>query len=378
MAKKVMIVLGTRPEAIKLAPLVLGLKNGPTELEAAVVTTAQHRELLDQVLDLFEIRPDHDLRLMRKNQSPQSVLALCLDALGPVIASEKPDLIVAQGDTTTTLGAALAAFYHKIPLGHVEAGLRTGERYSPYPEEMNRKVTTAIADLHFAPTERSRRNLLAEGVAEESVVVTGNTVVDALLWAREKVRAQSQGTVRGSIAEIIGHDRRVVLVTGHRRENFGPGLENVCIGLKRLAERNPGISIVYPAHLNPQVQEPVGRILSNVPNIHAVKPVDYATFVWLMERCHFIISDSGGIQEEAPSLGKPVLVTREVTERPEAVEVGAVKLIGTSERRLVMESEKLLHDRKSYDSMVAKTNPFGDGRASERIIEVLARRLGVA
>jgi len=375
-AKKVMIVLGTRPEAIKLAPLVLGLKNGPTELEAAVVTTAQHRELLDQVLDLFEIRPDHDLRLMRKNQSPQSVLALCLDALGPVIASEKPDLIVAQGDTTTTLGAALAAFYHKIPLGHVEAGLRTGERYSPYPEEMNRKLTTAIADLHFAPTERSRRNLLAEGVPEESIVVTGNTVVDALLWVRDKVRAQR--TAPGPIAEIVGGERKTVLVTGHRRENFGPGLESVCAGLRRLAERNPGISIVYPVHLNPKVREPVGRILSNVPNIHTVKPVDYATFVWLMERCHFIISDSGGIQEEAPSLGKPVLVTREVTERPEAVEVGAVKLIGTSESRLVMESEKLLQDRKSYDSMVATTNPFGDGRASERIIEILARLLGVA
>jgi UDP-N-acetylglucosamine 2-epimerase (non-hydrolysing) len=373
--KKIMVVFGTRPEAIKMAPLIRELNESTRDLGPVVVATAQHRQLLDQVLDLFDVHPDRDLNVMTRDQSPHDVLSRCVSELGSVIGDDKPDFVLVQGDTTTTLGAALAAFYHQIPVGHVEAGLRTGQRYSPFPEEMNRRATTAIGDLHFAPTERSRQNLLGEGVPESSIVVTGNTVVDALLWVRDMVHSRTAKL--DDVAETFQGDRKLVLVTGHRRENFGRRLEKVCLGLKRLAERNPEVEIVYPVHPNPNVREPVGRILSGVPNIHAVEPVGYATFVWLMERCHFIISDSGGVQEEAPSLGKPVLVTRDVTERPEAVEIGAVKVVGAEADRLVQEAETLLHDPASYEAMVPGKNPFGDSRAAERIVDAISRFLGL-
>ena len=368
--RKILVVFGTRPEAIKLSPVIGAFGERAEEFDCVVAVTAQHRKLLDQVLDLFSIQPDHDLDLMRQDQTLHGLLAGCLRRLTPVIQEEKPDLVVVQGDTTTTFGAAMAAYCCRTPVAHVEAGLRTGNKLSPYPEEVNRRLTSAVSDLHFAPTERNKRNLLAEGIDERTVFVTGNTVVDALLQVRETVQCDFRPPTS---FERLGDGKRMILVTGHRRESFGEKFRSFCTGLRRLAERNPDVEIVYPVHLNPNVQQPVGEILDGLPNLRTTGPADYRTFVYLMDRCYFIISDSGGIQEEAPSLGKPVLVTRECTERPEALEASAAKLVGTGAVSLVEQAERLLRDPAAYREMVAETNPFGDGKAAGRIVSIIAQ-----
>ncbi len=364
---KIMLVFGTRPEAIKLCPLVLELRNHIGRFQTVVCVTAQHRQMLDQVLRIFGVVPDFDLDLMTAGQDLSDLTARAIDATAKVIEGEQPDIVVVQGDTTTTFAAALAAYYHQIPVAHVEAGLRTGDKYAPFPEEINRKLTSTIADLHCAATARNRENLIAEGVPEERILVTGNTVVDALLWVRDKVRA---GHTRYPELDDVDLSKRIVLVTGHRRENFGTRFLNICHALKSLAERHPDVEIVYPVHLNPNVTNPVYSMLSNTANIKLITPLTYEPFVFLMDKCFCIISDSGGIQEEAPSLGKPVLVTRDTTERPEAVDCGAATLVGSSTERIVGAAEALLSQSVSRGAGTA--NPFGDGRACARIVEGLA------
>jgi UDP-N-acetylglucosamine 2-epimerase (non-hydrolysing) len=365
---KLMLVFGTRPEAIKLCPLIKKLEEHTDRLKTVVCVTAQHREMLDQVLDIFDVSPDYDLDLMKKDQELSDTTAHCLLETGKVIKDEKPDIVLVQGDTATTFATALAAYYNQVMVGHIEAGLRTGNKHSPFPEEINRKLTSAIADIHFAPTQKNKINLLSEGIPEERVIVTGNTVIDALLWVREKIR-----TDRKEYQELrdIDFKKKIILVTGHRRENFGIEFINVCQALKEIAMRHSDSEIVYPVHLNPNVREPVYRILSGIKNIKLLEPLGYEPFVYLMDKVYFIISDSGGVQEEAPSLGKPVLVTRNTTERPEAVEVGTVKLVGTDKDTIIEESEKLLNDKKYYDRMAKIENPYGDGQACERIIRSL-------
>jgi len=368
---RVLSVFGTRPEAIKMAPVVLRLARHPG-FEAKVCVTAQHRSMLDSVLEDFAIRPDFDLDVMRERQSLCGIAARVLDGLQAVLESFRPERVLVHGDTTTTLAASLAAFYNRVPVGHVEAGLRTGNLEAPWPEEANRKVTAVVTDLHFAPTERARRALLAEGVAPEKIHVTGNTVIDALLLAREKLRRDARLARR--IAErfaFLDRSRRLVLVTGHRRESFGLGFENICRALAELVHRHSDIEILYPVHLNPNVREPVFRILGSLPAVHLIEPVEYLPFVHLMDRAHLIVTDSGGIQEEAPALGKPVLVMREVTERPEAVEAGTVQLVGTDFARIVEETSRLLTDPAAYRRMATAINPYGDGRAAERIERAL-------
>ena len=366
--KHVLVVFGTRPEAIKLCPLVLELRQHSSDFKTTVCVTAQHREMLDQVLDIFDVRPDYDLDLMRQNQSLAYITSNCLNRIGETIERALPDILLVQGDTTTSFAASLAAYYNKVRVGHVEAGLRTYDKYSPFPEETNRRLTSAIADIHFAPTGTNRDNLLREGIPEDRIVVTGNTVIDALFWVRRKIRANQK-----PYAELAGIDpgRRMILITGHRRENFGTRFAEICGAFKRLAERHQDISIVYPVHLNPNVRRPVHEILAGVENIRLIEPVDYELFVYLMDRSYFIISDSGGIQEEAPSLGKPVLVTRDTTERPEAVAAGAVKLVGADPQKIVVEAELLLSDRAAYSRMANVENPYGDGHACRRIAESL-------
>ena len=349
-----------------MAPVLQCLENAP-EYESSVCVTAQHREMLDQVLALFSIRPDVDLDIMRAGQSLDDLTAALISGLGPVMDRLQPDLVLAHGDTTTTFAAALSAFYRRIPVAHIEAGLRTGNRYSPWPEELNRKLTGSLASLHFAPTERARDNLLAEGVSSQSIFVTGNTVIDALLSVRE--RAVGSDAAREMLAEL-DPARHLLLVTGHRRESFGRGFEQLCYGLRTLARR-PGVEIVFPVHRNPKVREPVHRLLADVPGIHLVEPLDYLPFVALMDRAEIIITDSGGIQEEAPSLGKPVLVIRETTERPEAVEAGTVRLVGTESTRMVSEVTRLLESEHAYCQMTRVHNPYGDGKAAGRIIDTL-------
>jgi UDP-N-acetylglucosamine 2-epimerase (non-hydrolysing) len=368
--KKIMLTFGTRPEAIKLCPLVKELKKQDDKFETIVCVTAQHREMLDQVLDVFGVTPDYDLNIMKDNQTLFDITCRCLTELGAVIKKENPDIVLVQGDTTTTFATSLAAYYHKVKIGHVEAGLRTGNKYSPFPEEINRKITSVIADIHFAPTQKSKNNLLSEGVREEDIVITGNTVIDALLWVRRKIQNE-----RKEYKELgtIDFTRKIVLVTGHRRENFGQDLINICEALKKIAAKYEDIEIVYPVHLNPNVSKPVYDLLSGIDNINLLKPLDYEPFVYLMDKSHLIISDSGGIQEEAPSLGKPVLVTRNTTERPEAVETGAVKLVGTDRNKIIQETEKLLNDIQYYRRMALVQNPYGDGRACERIINSLSK-----
>ncbi len=367
-----MLIFGTRPEAIKLCPLVKELKKQKDKFETIVCVTAQHREMLDQVLDVFDVTPDYDLNIMKNDQTLFDITCRCLTEIGAVIKKEKPDIVLVQGDTTTTFVTSLAAYYNKVKIGHVEAGLRTGNKYSPFPEEINRRITSVIADLHFAPTQKSKNNLLSEGVCEENIVVTGNTVIDALLWVRKKIQNE-----RKEYKELdsIDFTQKIILVTGHRRENFGQDLINICEALKKIATKYNDIEIVYPVHLNPNVSKPVYNLLSGINNINLLKPLDYEPFVYLMVKSHFIISDSGGIQEEAPSLGKPVLVTRNTTERPEAVETGAVKLVGTDRNKIIKETDKLLNDPQYYHSMALLQNPYGDGHACERIIDRLSKYL---
>lgn len=368
--KTVMVVFGTRPEAIKMAPVVRALRARPG-IRTLVAVTAQHRQMLDQVLQLFDIVPDVDLDLMRANQGLPDLFSRILTGMSEVISRRKPDLVLVHGDTTTTLGAALAAFYARVPVGHVEAGLRTGNMDAPWPEEMNRRLVTPLAQLHFAPTVRARDNLRAEGVEGARIHVTGNTVVDALLQALARLDAD-----RALSADVdaklppFDQRRRVVLVTGHRRESFGEGFENICRALGRISGLD-GVEIVYPVHLNPNVQEPVLRWLSNLPNVHLVKPLDYLPFVQLMRRASIILTDSGGIQEEAPTLGKPVLVMRSISERPEAVEAGATRLVGTDPDTIYEAARQLLQSPDLYAAMASARNPYGDGAAAHRISELV-------
>ncbi|WP_457575806.1 non-hydrolyzing UDP-N-acetylglucosamine 2-epimerase [Desulfomarina sp.] len=365
---KVLSVFGTRPEAIKMAPVVRALAEDP-HFNAKVCVTGQHRRMLDQVLELFSIVPHYDLDIMRVGQNLYDVTSKVLLGIRDVIGEEKPDLLLVHGDTTTCFAASLAGFYGGIPVGHVEAGLRTGNLAAPFPEEANRVLTSRLARLHFAPTESARRNLRAEGVAEEYIHVTGNTVIDALLWVRDQVGDRREwGNVFGSAKDVVLAGKPYVLITGHRRENFGAGFRDICAAVSDLAAGNPDLHFIYPVHLNPNVQQPVYSILGNKKNIHLIEPLDYAPFVFLMNRCRVILTDSGGIQEEAPSLGKPVLVMREITERPEALEAGTVILVGTDRESIVKEVGRLL-DAGENDSPVIHSNPYGDGRAAVRIRE---------
>ena len=364
---KVLSVFGTRPEAIKMAPIVKVLE-ASTQVEARVAVTAQHREMLDQVLDLFEIKPDYDLDIMKPGQGLTEITTRILSGLKPVLEDFRPDLVLVHGDTTTTLASSLAAYYQQIPVGHVEAGLRTGNIYSPWPEEINRKLTGAITHLHFAPTQRSKDNLLAENIPEESIHITGNTVIDALLSVSDKL-AQDTALSQRLIGQFnIDIDKRMILVTGHRRESFGGGFERICDALATLSKRDD-VEIVYPVHLNPNVKDIVESRLGNAANVKLIPPQDYLPFVNLMRMADIILTDSGGVQEEAPSLGKPILVMRETTERPEAIDAGTVKLVGTDTALIVAEITKLLDNTAAYDAMAHAHNPYGDGQAAGRILD---------
>ena len=369
---KILSIFGTRPEAIKMAPVVKALE-AEGNIESKVCVTAQHREMLDQVLQLFSIKPDYDLNVMTQNQGLTDITRAVLKGLKNILEEFKPDRVLVHGDTTTSFTASLSAFYQKIPTGHVEAGLRTGNIYAPWPEEMNRRLTDTICDLHFAPTQSAKINLINSGAIKSNIFVTGNTVIDALfnicdrLENEPKILKQAKTNI-----PILNKDKRLILVTGHRRENFGDGFEQICTGIAKLAERED-VQIIYPVHLNPNVQEPVNQILKHKNNIHLTTPLEYLPFVYLMKEAHFIITDSGGIQEEAPSLGKPVLVTRNLTERPEAVDAGTVKLVGTNHSKIVKEATQLLDDAKSYGYMSQAHNPYGTGDASKQIITELLR-----
>jgi len=368
--KRILITFGTRPEAIKMAPVVKAFK-AETSLEVKVCVTGQHRKMLDQVLELFGIVPDFDLDLMQPVQDLTDITSKVLLGMRGVLRQWRPDWVLVHGDTTTMFAAALAAYYEKIPVGHVEAGLRTGDIYSPWPEEMNRRLAGAIATLHFAPTEQAKENLLREGVSQDAVVVTGNTVIDALLEVAQ--RLQENAGFRLEMEQrfsFLDAGKKLVLVTGHRRENFGAGFEQICRALRTLGERED-LEILYPVHLNPNVQEPVRRLLSNSSRVHLIAPLDYLPFVYLMDLAYLIITDSGGVQEEAPSLGKPVLVMRDITERPEAVAAGSVRLVGTNEAAIVREANLLLDDPVAYERMARAHNPYGDGNAAQRIVNAM-------
>ncbi len=367
--KNILVVFGTRPEAIKMAPLVKVLLKTP-EFKTKICVTAQHREMLDQVLDFFCIKPDYDLNLMKPNQTLNQLSSRILTEIDEVLKDFKPELVLVHGDTTTSSMVALASFHRGIKIGHIEAGLRTNNLYAPYPEEFNRQVTSKVTSWHFAPTTVSRDNLLTERVSPDSISVTGNTVIDALLESANRV-ANLDNEESSKLKEIVDFNKRILLVTGHRRENHGQGFINICAALKEIAVHNPNIEIVYPVHLNPNVLNPVKALLGNVSNIHLVKPLSYPSFVWLMNQSYLIITDSGGIQEEAPSLGKPVLVMRDTTERPEAVEAGTVILVGTDKSEIVNEANNLLTDIKKYESMSALHNPYGDGTACKRIVKFI-------
>jgi len=367
--KKVLIIFGTRPEAIKMAPLVKEFKKNTEYFETKVCVTAQHREMLDQVLEFFNVIPDYDLDLMKPNQNLYNLTADIIVQLKDVLEDFKPDFVFVHGDTTTTMGASIAAFYSGAKVCHVEAGLRTFDKLSPFPEEVNRQVTSRIADYHFAPTITSKNNLLAENIAETNIVVTGNTVIDALLSSIEKVNEKPSNLIL-SLSKKIG-DGDVILVTGHRRENHGGGFISICEALKEIAIQKPQVKIVYPVHLNPKVQIPVNRILKDIPNIFLIDPLAYQDFIWLMNRAKLIITDSGGVQEEAPSLGKPVLVMRDTTERPEAVEAGTVFLVGTDKKLIFEQSLDLLDNKERFTKMSELHNPYGDGQASEKIVKAI-------
>ncbi|BBU94200.1 MULTISPECIES: non-hydrolyzing UDP-N-acetylglucosamine 2-epimerase [Providencia] len=368
---KVLTVFGTRPEAIKMAPLVHALAED-TDFEAKVCVTAQHREMLDQVLKLFEIIPDYDLNIMKPGQDLTDITCRILEGLKSVFADFQPDVVLVHGDTATTMATSLAAFYHRIPVGHVEAGLRTGNLYSPWPEEANRKIAGHLAMYHFAPTENSRQNLLKESIPDSHIFVTGNSVIDALLWVRDKVMSDQHMMEKlAANYPFIDPNKKMILVTGHRRESFGGGFERICHALAEIAQAHPDVQVVYPVHLNPNVSEPVKRILHDIDNIILISPQDYLPFVYLMNHAYLILTDSGGIQEEAPSLGKPVLVMRDTTERPEAVDAGTVRLVGTDTQKIVKEVNRLLTDDAEYHEMSRAHNPYGDGHACQRILAAL-------
>lgn len=367
MKTKHLIIFGTRPEAIKMAPLVKEFQKHQ-EFETRVCVTAQHRQMLDQVLEFFDIKPDYDLDLMKPNQNLYTLTADIITELKPVLENFKPDYVYVHGDTSTSTVAGLAAFYAGAKVCHVEAGLRTHNKWSPFPEEMNRQITGRIADIHFAPTTQSRQNLLAENINEKNILITGNTVIDALLFSSEKVKNIDNQEI-DNLKKLVDPSRKLILVTGHRRENHGQGFINICEALKEIATSNPGVQIIYPVHLNPNVQKPVYEILGEVDNIHLIDPLPYPAFVWLMNQSYLIITDSGGVQEEAPSLGKPVLVMRDTTERPEAVDAGTVILVGTDKEKIVAEANSLLTDVEKYKTMSNLHNPYGDGKACIRIAE---------
>ncbi|MGG1947536.1 UDP-N-acetylglucosamine 2-epimerase (non-hydrolyzing) [Trinickia sp. NRRL B-1857] len=369
--QRVLTVFGTRPEAIKMAPLVRALKQH-SAFEVTVCVTAQHRQMLDQVLSLFDIEPDFDLNVMHENQSLSDLTANILNRIGGVFDAARPDIVLVHGDTTTTLATSLAAFYRYIPIGHVEAGLRTGNIHSPWPEELNRRVTDAVASWHFAPTETAKRNLYGEGVPPEQVILTGNTVIDALLQTQERLKTDPVLAAQAAADfSFLDPSRKLILVTGHRRESFGEPLERICLALRALARKRSDVELLYPVHPNPRVGEAVNAILGGLPNVRLIGPQQYASFVYLMSRAYLIVTDSGGIQEEAPALGKPVLVTRETTERPEALEAGTARLVGTDTARIVEEIERLLDSRANYEAMAHAANPYGDGHASSRILAAL-------
>ncbi len=381
--KKVLIVFGTRPEAIKMAPLVKACQN-ELSFETKVCVTAQHREMLDQVLEIFEITPEYDLDLMKAGQDLYDVTSGVLLGMKNILNDFKPDVVLVHGDTATTFAASLASFYQQIKVGHVEAGLRTGNIYSPWPEEANRQLTTQITAYHFAPTQTSKENLLKENVKEKDIAITGNTVIDALFLALDKIKSNQdlevmliktiQNQFLNNSKFNILHSK-FILVTGHRRENFGQGFINICESLKTLAQNNPEVDIVYPVHLNPNVQKPVNEILSGTPNVHLIEPQQYEAFIYMMEKSYFIITDSGGVQEEAPSLGKPVLVMRDTTERPEALEAGTVKLVGTDPQKIIVAAQTLLDDQTTYETMSKASNPYGNGTACRQIVDFLQGHL---
>jgi UDP-N-acetylglucosamine 2-epimerase (non-hydrolysing) len=375
MPKKILIVFGTRPEAIKMCPLILPLEDSFT---VKTCVTSQHREMLDQVLDLFDVNPDYDLDIMKPNQDLFDITSNVLLGIKEVLKIEKPDMVLVHGDTTTTMAASLASFYLEIPVSHVEAGLRTNDIYSPFPEEFNRQVTSKLANLHFAPTEKSKTNLIDERINEKNIFITGNTVIDALLSTTKKSKKIDYPEEILNTLPFLnetGDSQRIILVTGHRRENFGKGMEDVCNAIKEISIANRNLKIIYLVHLNPNVVEPVNRILGDIDNIYLIEPVDYLNFIKLMDDSYLILTDSGGIQEEAPSLGKPVLVTRETTERPEAIDAGTVKLVGTDKALIVSETQKILNNQSIYDQMSRAHNPYGDGLSSKRIADILIKEL---
>jgi UDP-N-acetylglucosamine 2-epimerase (non-hydrolysing) len=375
---KVLSVFGTRPEAIKMAPLVNLLK-ADSDIDSRVCVTGQHREMLDQVLNLFAIEPEYDLAIMKLGQDLYDVTTSILLKIKPVLRDFQPDIVLVHGDTSTTFAAALACYYEKIAVGHVEAGLRTGNIYSPWPEEANRKLTGALTRLHFAPTDTSAANLLAENIAASDIVITGNTVIDALLQVVKKITEDAKLSSDFASQFPFGqHGRRLILVTGHRRESFGDGFEQICAALADIAKAFPDCDVVYPVHLNPNVREPVYRLLSDVANVHLIPPQDYLPFVYLMSKATVVLTDSGGIQEEAPSLGKPVLVMRDTTERPEAVSAGTVKLVGTNRQKIVEQVSRLLTDNDYYQSMSFAHNPYGDGQACQRIVSAIKQQFKTA
>jgi len=381
--RKVLLVFGTRPEAIKMAPVVKEFEKNRDKFDTKVCITAQHREMLDQVLNIFEIKPDYDLNIMQSGQDLYDITSRVLIGMREVLGQFNPDLILVHGDTTTSTSAALAAFYKQIPVGHVEAGLRTGNILAPWPEEMNRMITRCLTQYHFSPTETAKRNLIRENVNERNIIVTGNTVIDALHIVLNKIH--SDLSLQNELNDFIksqGYEtrpgRKIILITGHRRENFGDGFISICAALKEIAGKYPDMDLVYPVHLNPNVQKPVYEILKGLTNVFLINPLEYLPFIYLMEKSDIVLTDSGGIQEEAPSLGKPVLVMRNTTERPEAVEAGTVKLVGTNKEKIVQEICSLIEDPKYYDTMAKAHNPYGDGLAARRIIEFIDKTINVS
>ena len=370
---KNLIIFGTRPEAIKMAPLIRAFQKNKDQFETRVCVTAQHREMLDQVLAFFEITPDYDLDLMQPNQNLYTLTSDILLGLKPILEEFQPDYVYVHGDTTTTMASSIAAFYAGAKVCHVEAGLRTDNKRSPFPEEMNRQVTGRIADFHFAPTEQAKQNLLNEKVPENTILVTGNTVIDALLESTARVENLDNPEIE-KLKTIIDPTKKIILVTGHRRENHGQGFIAICEALKEIAQTNPEVQMIYPVHLNPKVQQPVYEVLGELKNIHLIAPLSYPAFVWLMNKSYLIITDSGGIQEEAPSLGKPVLVMRATTERPEALAAGTVILVGSDKEKIIFECNRLLQDKEKYRQMSALHNPYGEGKASEKILEFMKSR----